>query len=162
MSEKLSGYGIPVTLIPSTYSGTVKTSCFRTWLKIQRRKDALELAKELGSQMIDCPGLHDVVFRQGTNSTANPGNVMFWSLIESKISNPGLPVFGNYIPESTIAKEIFDKIVYRRKGRFLKWESSLHCWVEFEDVSEIITRIGLAYNRSRQKNALIIDSIDSK
>jgi len=37
------------------------------------------------SQIIECPQLQDVVFRQGTSGTSNPGNVTFRSLIEKTV-----------------------------------------------------------------------------
>ena len=39
------------------------------------------------SNIIECPQLQDVVFRQGTSGTSHPGNVSFRSLIESIVLN---------------------------------------------------------------------------
>jgi len=147
----LSGYGIQVNTFPATDTGAVKTVEFKRWLKLQRRIENMETADESGIARIDCPGSNDVLFRSGSAMNSNPGNVKFRSLLESKIQEV---ISSRKLPAKTkedIAKEIIEEISHRRKGRFLRWDNDDSCWIEFQDLTEVKTKIGITYRDLKLK-----------
>jgi hypothetical protein len=147
----LSSYGIPVNTFPATNTGAVKTVGFKKWLNLQRRIENLETADESGIPRIDCPGSKDVLFRSGSAMNSNPGNVMFRSLLESKILEV---ISSRNLPAKTkedIAREIIQEISHRRKGRFLRWDNDNSCWMEFQDLTPVKTKIGIAYRDLKLK-----------
>ena len=150
--KDLSTYGIPISLIPATQSGAVKTVEFKKWLKLQRLIGDLETAKE-NFPHVDCPGSNDVVFRPGSNMIANPGNVMFRSVVEAKVQEV-LRNFDRRLPQRTkedIAVEIIDEIAQRRNARFLWWDNNNDCWNEFDDISRVISKVAIAYRDLKLK-----------
>ena len=67
----LQSYGISTDKIPITPTGTIKTHYFYQWMWIRHMI-------ERGLDIIDCPRLHDVLFRMGAQSiNDHPGNVRF-------------------------------------------------------------------------------------
>lgn len=161
--KNLSSYGIPVSFIPATQSGAVKKGELKKWLKLQRRIDDLETAEE-SFPHTECPGSNDVVFRPGSSMIANPGNVMFRSLIESKVQE----VIANsdkkmqQKTKEDIAMEIINEISQRRNARFLWWDNSNGCWVEFDDIQQVKSKVAITYRdlklkilKSRQSDAQI-------
>ena len=161
----LSSYGIPVSFIPTTQSGAVKTAEFKKWLKLQRRIDDLETAEERFPHT-ECPGSNDVVFRPGSSMIANPGNVMFRSLIESKVhevianSDKKTDKKMQQKTKEDIAMEIINEISQRRNARFLWWDNSNGCWVEFDDIQQVRSKVAIAFRdlklkilKSRQSDA---------
>ena len=150
----LSSYGFPVSLIPATQSGAVKTVEFKKWLKLQRRIDDLDTGQE-NIPYIDCPGTNDVVFRPGSSMISNPGNVMFRSLVESKVKEVVSNIeSGTKLPQKTkedIATEIMDEISQRQDARFLWWDNDYGCWVEFEDLKQVRSKIAITYRDLKLK-----------
>ncbi len=139
---------MPVSVIPSTQSGAVKTVEFKKWLKLQRRIDDLETADE-NIPYIDCPGSNDVVFRAGSSMIANPGNVMFRSLVESKVQGLifNIESVGN-VPKKTkedVAMEIIDEVLQLEDARFLWWDNANGCWVKFDDLIQVRSKIAITY-----------------
>jgi hypothetical protein len=143
----LSGYGIPVNIFPATESGAVKTVEFKKWLKLQRRIDDLQTLEVSIIPHIDCPRSNDVVFRSGSMMIANPGNVMFRNIIESKIQKKMRRT------KEEVAIEIMDEILVDRKGRFLGWDNNNSCWVELQDMFEVKSKIAIAYRDLKLKIA---------
>ena len=151
--NNLSGYGIPEKLLPITDSGAVKTSELKKWLKLQRLIDGLETAGGTVPPFIDCPGSNDVVFRAGSSMTSNPGNVIFRSLIESKIQEV-LSNANNGMPQKTkedVAIEIMDQIHDQYNARFLWWDNNRGCWTEFDDIEQIKSKIAITYRDLKLK-----------
>jgi len=94
----LQGYGIPFEHVPISWTGKVKTQYLKQWMRIRQAIEENDTSGFVGgssdedsvlssSNIIECPQLQDVVFRQGTSGTSHPGNVSFRSLIESIVLN---------------------------------------------------------------------------
>jgi len=93
----LQTYGIPSDQIPITWSGTIKLTYHRQWIRLRQTIEQRELGQRLSgtppeafielnkSTMIECPNLNDVLFRQGTSTTSHPGNVAFRVMIERRL-----------------------------------------------------------------------------
>lgn len=73
----LQSYGISADRIPITLSSTIKLNYFHQWLWIRQYV-------EQGLSIVECPGLYDVLVRQGTAAMYHPGNAWFLDLIQSK------------------------------------------------------------------------------
>jgi len=160
LRKKLLGYGIPDNLIPITSSGAAKKIEFKKWLRLQRRIEDLGTAEESSiSPPIDCPGSNDVVFRNGSSMLSNPGNVMYRSLIESKIqevtskTDIWRTMTTTRKTKVDVATEIIEEISQRRKGRFLEWDNDNSCWIEFQDLSLVKSKIAISYRDLKLKIA---------
>jgi len=93
----LQTYGIPSDNIHITWSGTVKVTYLRQWMRLRQLVEERECKQiqsglplssfisKNNSTMIECPNLNDVLFRQGTSATSHPGNAAFRGMIESKL-----------------------------------------------------------------------------
>lgn len=104
----LQSYGIPTENIPMTWSGTIKDSYLKNWMRLRkaieedRESSRLKMRqfhpsgfqpvgesslsfKSAMSHVVECPNMNDVVFRQGTSLYCHPGNVRFRSMIESSV-----------------------------------------------------------------------------
>jgi hypothetical protein len=134
---QLMGYGIPVSTIPLTDTGTVKTKYLLQFIQTRR---AIEDASSLEDGFIDCPLSTDVVFRNGTASLDHPGNVTFRELIalhyqqhnQAKSSHEKMAVSWNIVHQVTGAG-----------GRFLEWVPSKGCWTPMLDRSQIRVKVAL-------------------
>mmetsp|Transcript_13515 Transcript_13515/g.31774 ORF Transcript_13515/g.31774 Transcript_13515/m.31774 type:complete len:712 (-) Transcript_13515:1015-3150(-) len=98
---KLQGYGIPFEHVPISWTGKVKVQYLKQWMRIRQAIERQHGKSAGGSNdgsscdesmesaadrnIIECPQLRDVVFRQGTSGVSHPGNVTFRSLIESTV-----------------------------------------------------------------------------
>ncbi len=146
------GYGIPVSMIPTTGTGTVKTKAFLQWVKARIAIEALrkkERSEDSTSLIIECPGVRDVIFRSvGKSCMLNPGNVALRGIFEEYHSE-------HIRLGQTDKKKLVWKIVEEieaRNGRFLVWEKK-GWWVPLEDRSEIRNKVATSlrgYNKQRQ------------
>ena len=67
------------------------------------------------SDVVECPAVNDILFRQGTALRSHPGNVRFRSFIENELqTNPGLSV-------QQLMQRIVEVIIKKRQGRVLAW-----------------------------------------
>jgi len=105
---RLQGYGIPFEYVPISWTGKIKVQYLKQWMRIRHAIEHHIIAKHnntnycssnsdgssdetttvsysnsVGGDIIECPQLQDVIFRQGTSGVSHPGNVTFRSLIES-------------------------------------------------------------------------------
>ena len=159
MRNVLSGYGILMDLFPTTDSGTMKTVEFKKWLKFQRQVEEHEGPQdEYVFRHLDIPGFNDVVFRMGSAMICNPGNVKFRGLIERHIQenmitdqNSHHAQGWNPKTKDEVAIEIMEEISKRRMGRFLQWDNDKHCWIEFDDISQVRSRVAIAYRDLKLK-----------
>jgi hypothetical protein len=81
---KLQSYGIPTEHIPISFSGTIKTGYIKQWARAREAQESpmyLELANDF-RDIIECPQLNDVLFRQGISLIGNPGNARVRTVIE--------------------------------------------------------------------------------
>jgi hypothetical protein len=141
---QLLGYGIPVSTIPLTDTGTVKTKYLLQFIKTRRAiEDALLSANRSQSGLkacIDCPYSKDVVFRNGTSSLVHPGNITFRELIALYYQQH------NQAKSSHAKMEVSWKIVHQvtgAGGRFLEWDPSKGCWTPMLDRSQIRVKVAL-------------------
>jgi hypothetical protein len=143
---QLLGYGIPVSTIQLTNTGTVKTKHLLHWIKARQ---AIEEDLSLGNisniypkEFIDCPMSKDVVFRTGTASLALSGNIIFRGLIAQYYQQH------NQAKSSEEKKEISLKVVQHvidMGGRFLEWDRSKGCWTPMLDQSKIRIKVALTW-----------------
>ncbi len=95
--------------------------------------------------------------------TVNPGNIMFRSLVESKVqevvSNIESAMKMPQKPKEDIATEIMDEISQHQDTRFLWWDNENDCWIEFDDLKLVRSKIAVTYRdlklkilKSRQSN----------
>jgi len=104
--------------------------------------------------IIECPQLHDVVFRQGTTGTCHPGNVNFRSLIESTIFKAQLEreqqqqSIGSKKTKVKRPKQLAQDIFEERQrsssltdGRYLIWNNEKTWWNELTDREQICIKI---------------------
>lgn len=77
--------------------------------------------------IVECPGCNDVIFRRGKSMTYHPGNVMFQSLIESRLEEHDK---ANQAGKLTIVLELIQYIQNEKGGRFLTWDSSNSWWLD--------------------------------
>jgi len=111
---QLQGFGIPINLIPSTETGTVKLHNFNQWMKTRQlleetnqehnhsaerinqytytmavgkgKKNKATTTITVTNTIVECPGSHDVIFRRGQSFKEHPGNDMFRDSIMSYLT----------------------------------------------------------------------------
>ena len=79
----LQGYGIPTDTIPVTFSGSIKVTYMRLWIRMRQFIDEPSFNKK-GSSIVECPYLNDIIFRKGTSVMSHPGNAILRNMIEVK------------------------------------------------------------------------------
>jgi hypothetical protein len=146
----LHSYGIPVDLLPITETGNVKTKNHQRFIKV---RTMLEKQNENGvgggvgtmeEVPIECPGLHDVVFRVGDSYLCHPGNAKFRGWIES--------TFEDYDSASkdrkvAITWMLVDEVL--KTGRFLVWDK--HWWVVLWDREKMRTKVIGAFKDQKRR-----------
>ena len=130
---KLKTYGMPVESIPVTGSGSIKTQHLKQW--IQKRTSIDEIGSDGG--IVECPRSNDVVFRTGKSNMCNPGNAMFFNLIESRMQEHSA---ATQLERSEITKSIIWTI-RNSGGRFLGWDNSRSGWIEIVGMSQIHKKV---------------------
>ncbi len=144
----LQGFGIPTENIPMTWSGNIKTSNFKNWLKLRKAIEEDNEAKRqylrsFGesnrvynsrmSNVVECPNSTDILFRQGTSLSHNPGNASFRCIIEESVVEE-LRKGSQHIDNiSKFVSRLFARIVYKDRYRFLFWSHNHNgqkygCW----------------------------------
>jgi len=143
----LKGFGIPVDLIPVTGTGNIKLVYWKQWIRLRK---LIEKMREDGVQtpIIEFPGSKDVIFRTGTALTCHPGNVMFQSVIESKMNEHSA---ASKIEKMAITRDIIESL-RQKKGRFLQWDSSGY-WTELKDPSLIYGKVANSVRDFKRKTA---------
>lgn len=137
MKYKLMSYGIPVSLIPETENGIIKTKNHTQWLRIRRMIESDPVAR---ANLCECPCMNDVLFRRAGSCMAHPGNSAFKDFIESMKDEHEK---GNQTEKRRITMSIVE-IVERRKGRFFKWSTEQSCWLQLVDRSEIRQKVAMS------------------
>ncbi len=158
---KLRGYGIPIHLLPMTETGAIKVKYWNDWIRIRKRLEEASEGKydddSALTRVVICPSLTDVVFRQGTPSMKNPGNVIFRDAminqledhyrqhryIEGHQQQPGqIEAFSNWLINTTETT---------RGGRFLEWDKKLNVWVKITDRQKIKSKVNVAYRDATKR-----------
>lgn len=99
---RLKSYGIPTQLLPMTDTNSIKCTYNNQWMKTRKLLEEREFdnpdqnnttsgsassvaTSSENSELVECPGLNDVVFRKGSRVTSieNPGNRFFRDLIRT-------------------------------------------------------------------------------
>ena len=131
----LQVYGIPIDSIPITYTGKMKLSFVRQWLRIRNMIEDQEklIANNFSTNniIVEAPYPNDVLFKQGDSFTSHPGNEMLRNLIDSKVKQ--LYEMENSKPskKKELILEIMDEMQHTYSGRFLYWHQCSHmsdCW----------------------------------
>jgi len=159
LQYRLMGYGIPVNLIPTTGTGTLKTKVFAQWAKARmllesyRKKGELELISSPTATMMtlkmETPGVRDVIFRSaGKSCMLNPGNVAFRGIFEQYHSEH---VQAGQTEKKNLVWKIVEEIE-SRGGLFLVWDKR-GWWIPLEDRTEIRNKVAISlrgYNKQRK------------
>lgn len=192
INYKLQGYGIPFEHVPISWTGKVKIQYLKQWMRIRLAIEKHTIHNQHGGKnnngtssgsdgssdespnpagdIIECPQLQDVVFRQGTSGVSHPGNVTFRSLIESTVlveqferekqqqqkqekhrttsamakNNPNN---NKTKPKAKRPKQLALEIYEERQrtssstGRFLIWNNEKGWWNELNDKEHICMKI---------------------
>jgi hypothetical protein len=147
------GYGIPIELLPVTETGNVKCKNLQQWIKVRKALErptssADSALLKTSCQLIECPGLNDVVFRFGTSYLSHPGNVMFLGLIESKIDEHSS---SSQEEKRDITWWVIEQVQNERKGRFLAWNGKTGSWSIVIDQMQIRNKVALCFRELRKK-----------
>jgi hypothetical protein len=141
---KLQVYGIPIDCIPLTYTGKIKLTYARQWLKIRNMIEDKEKLTTCTATTTNCnnstnsdsnilveaPYLNDVLFKQGNSFTSHPGNNTLRSLIESKVkqyhesAKDYKPNALNRVERKALILQIMDEFEHTYRGRFVNWHKS--------------------------------------
>ena len=165
MRYRLKSYGIPIEMLPITDTGSIKMINHNHWIKTRKH---IEQGIDDNVTIVECPGSNDVVFRQGTSSMENPGNVkcrdLVLSLLEDRdnaLKGNGTFHFGNSSSGNNnnnaarIHNEIVDRLVNQiecqRHGRFLEWDKHRGTWVQMVGRPKV-----------KQKVSVLLHSIDKR
>lgn len=132
----LHSYGIPTEHIPLTFSGNIKDGYMKQWLKLREHSES-------NSEVIECPQLEDVLFRQGAHSMSYPGNSRVHRLVESRYQqdpNAVLPKRGTVKSKrERVVLEIID-CIRSIGGRFLVWNDN-GWWNELLEIGPLSTKL---------------------
>jgi hypothetical protein len=133
----LMTFGVPVNILPVTYTGELKPTIHSKWIAKRRTKDAkLEMTGVFAG--IDLPGQHDVLFGRGKTSNQNCGNVRMRSLVDLHMDEYDQAPVG----EKHVIVDSIVKAIQKDSGRFLS-QNPDGWWIEvsgnhaFQKVSNI-------------------------
>jgi hypothetical protein len=137
---KLMGLGIPVVDLPISNTMSIKTKNHHRWI---RSRLVLEAARSTGqdtSHMIEFPGIHDVLFRQGGNH-GKQVNIEFMALIESKMD---AYLDGNVTTKERVRDEIINT-VHAKCGKFLEYNRQIGLWEQIHDAKVLSEKLYNAF-----------------
>ena len=154
MRYRLKSYGIPIELLPITETGSIKITNHNHWIKT--RKHIEQGIDNNTVEIVECPGSNDVVFRQGTSSMENPGNVRCRDLIlslmehrENAINSSGSNEAA--IIHNEIVDRLMDTIERHKKTRLLEWDKHRGTWTQMFNKP-----------KAKQKVSVLLHSIDKR
>lgn len=175
MRYTLKGYGIPVHLFPLTETGGIKVKYFNEWTKIRKMLEEGE-QKELKNKkkrqqqqrqpvssddlrrIVECPGLNDVVFRQGTPSMKNPGNVIFRDMMITHLEeyfdqHQYYEEQHHQQPEHVLVfcNWLIANIENHRGGHFLEWDKGLNVWVRMKDRERLKNKVAISFRDTTKR-----------
>jgi hypothetical protein len=149
LQYNLHSYGIPVDLLPITETGNVKIKNHHRFLKVRNMLERQNVvASDEGvmkeDDAIECPRLHDVVFRVGDSYLCHPGNAKFRGWIES--------TFDDYDAASKDRKSAITWMLVEevlKTGRFLVWDKQW--WVVLQDREKMRTKVIGAFKDQKRR-----------
>ena len=138
MKYGLMGYGIPLDVLPSSDTGNMKLKDHFQW--IQARK-LIEDEGRAQDNIVECPGLNDVVFQKaGKSWKLHPGDVFYRGLIESNHKK-------HSVSSQTAKKQLIWSIVEEiesKKGRFLAYDKR-GWWIQLKERAEIRKKVAISF-----------------
>lgn len=159
----LMGYGIPVDTLPlDEVTQTVKTKNSDSFIKVRGKIEAeksdfhdsgnssdssFDTEGSNRSTMIECPSLHDVIFRSGKSYMSHPGNMMFRELIEHHINEHNVATQDR---KKNLTWQVIEE-VENKGGRFLEYDRDVGTWTELTDRSVIRHKIATYFKEFRRK-----------
>ena len=158
---KLNGYGIPTDSLPMSWTGNIKTSYLKQWIRVRQ---FIEQDSTSGSQiqrqlLVECPNLNDIIFKKGSAGMIHPGNILFRSLVQSKYEQ------GNLFTTKSLIVATLDEI--ERQGlRILTWNEKHQFFSVISDQQIIYKKIEyfvrdfqFSSTKSQKTNRRISDAI---
>jgi len=141
----LQSFGIPTKHMPLSFTGTIKTVYMKQWLRARETIESPVYARCIltnhGKDVIECPRLHDVLFRQGISLLWNPGNAMVRSFIEKHFeeeyernNSEGAMKLKRSAIIHTVVQET------QKHGRFLLWNDG-GWWSEICDDEQLFMKV---------------------
>jgi len=154
---KLAGFGVPIDLMPISSTGKLKFENHRGWINALKEKLRMTPNNPFNREIVECPRIHDVVFRKGPATKHNIGNQKYRELInEFSLEH----YKGDRVQKYEITMIVIDRI-NKRNGRFLEWKNM---WLVYKDMEEVRKKIASAFkqfNRDRKKESLeLVTAID--
>lgn len=138
----LQSYGIPTEHIPISFSGTIKTGYMKQWIRAREAQEStlyLDLTNDF-RDIIECPQLSDVLFRQGISLIWNPGNAQVRTLVE-KLHKKQEEALSNKQVKQKRREMVVDIIKeISQLSRFLVWNES-GWWNELFDREQLTLKI---------------------
>lgn len=137
LQYSLQSYGIPTEHIPLTFSGNIKDGYMKQWLKMRGYTESIESA----FPVVECPQLHDVLFRQGVSSLSYPGNSRVYRLVEKRYQDTTVAAKRGTVKtkRDKVVREIIEYI-RMSGGRFLVWNES-GWWNELLEIGLLSTKL---------------------
>lgn len=142
MLYNLQSYGIPTEHVPVSFSGTIKTGYMKQWTRAREAQEStmyLDLGADI-RDIIECPQLTDVLFRQGISLIWNPGNARVRTLIDN-MQQEQQKANSNKTVKMKRREMVLDIIKEVGKtSRFLMWNEG-GWWNEIMDRDQLILKI---------------------
>ncbi len=187
MRYRVKSYGVPIELLPLTGTNAIKVNYHNQWIKtrllVETNQNKVqfqyncwykpEYECEFDTQgddsnlvkIVECPCSNDIVFRNGTQSMENPGNVMFrnsilsyWvdrerkrsSSVENKSSLSSSAA--DDAQDRNFRDKLIREIEIEKNGRFLEWDKNLNVWIQMKDKARIHRKVGMVfYNYTKRR-----------
>ena len=162
MRYNLRTYGIPIHLLPLTETGAIKVRYFHEWLRIRKILDnasAVDYTADNNAlaRVVVCPCLNDVIFRQGTPSMKNPGNVIFRDTMINHLEDH---YNGHRYQQGHLQQQgqiesfciwLIETTIKTKGGRFLEWDKALNVWVIITNPQKIKSKVAIAYRDTTKR-----------
>jgi hypothetical protein len=170
MRYTLQGFGIPSDKIPITYSGSIKTTNLKKWMRLRHFQEDERLNRKINAngsnnmndksscaniEAIDSPYLTDIIFRKGKSMMMHPGNATLRRVIKARIEGGAFDNEKNKTRK--FITEIIDEIKQQVNNtgtlndgqqinnppiRLLDWDDQNgNCWREISDEDAIYNKI---------------------
>ena len=128
--EHTSSGGMPQVNLPQLQQlQQYQQSQFSNQYQIQQQQQQQQ-QKQL-MMIVECPGSNDVIFRSRKSMTCHPGNVMFQSLIESRLKEH---TNANQAGKLSVVLSLIEYIQHEKGGRFLTWEAKNNWWFDMMSI----------------------------
>lgn len=134
----LKSHGISTGQIPITWTGKVKNNYHKQWLRIRHLVEECNMGDV---KIVECPKLHDVIFRQGTALMEHPGNVLFRSRIQNFYEESASH------PSSRATRDLVSRLmshIRENNWRVLVWyqeKKGDSYWMELTDREQVYTKV---------------------